>query len=405
VKIMNAPSTVWLPKAFLVVLLFGLVTCGSKTQDSGLGNVEQGSVIIPVETIPGVTRAKFQTRTLVGDLEIPWDIAIDTLGRLWFTERNGRVSVADTSSGQTQVVGVIPGVLERGESGLMGMAFHPDFPASSWVYFAHSYDGGGGSVKNRLIRMTFDGFQLHTPEILLNNIPGNFNHNGSRLVVGADRLLYMSTGDAEGPSLAIDLASLAGKILRLDLNGRAAPNNPFATEVYSFGHRNPQGLVFSPGTDILYATEHGPSANDEVNRILVGRNHGWPEQQGYCFDEDVPGIPEAQFCRENNVNEPVAIWTPTVAPSGADFYTSAVIPGWAGSLLFSTLKGEALYRMTLGTEGGQAIGQEILFKGEFGRLRDVAVGGHGEIYLATSNRDGRGDILGADRIVQITYIP
>jgi glucose/arabinose dehydrogenase len=174
--------------------------------------------------------------------------------------------------------------------------------------------------------------------------------------------------------------------------------------VYSFGHRNPQGLAFSTTINALYATEHGPSANDEVNIVLAGRNHGWPEVQGYCSDEDVPGIPEAQFCRENNVNEPIAVWTPTIAPSGAEFYDSDAVPGWAGSLLFTTLKGQALYRLTLGTSG-TALRQEILFQGEFGRLRDVAVGGRGEVYLATSNRDGRGDILGADRVVQITYIP
>ena len=387
----------------LGICFLSLLACRGNVQGPNTGE-EMSPTEMPPESGFGVARERFQIRTLVGDLNTPWDIAIDPLGRLWITQRGGAVSVVDTASGISQGVGRVPEVFQRSESGLMGMAFHPDFPTTPQIYFAHSYNGGGGSVKNRLIRMAFDGFQLHSPETLLDNIPGNFNHNGSRLVVGPDRMLYMSTGDAEGPNLAIELDSLAGKILRLDLNGRAAPDNPFATEVYSFGHRNVQGLAFDPVTQDLYATEHGPSANDEINRILPGRNHGWPEVQGFCHDED-NGLAEVQFCLENNVNEPIVIWTPTIAPSGAAFYPSDTIPGWAGSLLFTTLKDQALYRITIGREGERAVGQEVFFQNEFGRLRDVVVGGRGEIYLATSNRDGRGDILGADRIIQITYLP
>lgn len=390
----------WMWSALLLVS-----ACGDNPQSSTPAPEEEKPTIVPSETIPGVTRNDFQIRTLVGDLSIPWDLQIASNGQLWVTQRGGTVTVVDTATGLVQNVGTVSGVLERGEGGLMGMALHPDYPANATIYFAHSYDGGGGSVKNRLVRLGFDGFQLHSQETLLDDIPGSFNHNGARLLVGPDRFIYMTTGDAEGPNRAIDLASLAGKILRLTLDGRAAPGNPFATEIFSFGHRNAQGLAFAPATDILYATEHGPSSNDEINRILVGRNHGWPEVHGYCHDEDVFGGAEAQFCRENNVNEPVAIWTPTVAPAGAEFYTSTTIPGWDGSFLFTALKGQALYRITLGSEGGRAVGQEVLFQGEFGRLRDVAVGGRGELYLATSNRDGRGDILGADRVIQVTYRP
>jgi len=392
-------------KWFFVCVFCGLIGCSIKPQGPENGNNDEGSGSNASDTMQDVERENFKTRTLVGDLDTPWDIALDPSGRLWVTERGGRVTVIDTTTGQAQQVGVIAEVLERGESGLMGMAFHPDFPVTPQIYFVHSYNSGGGSVKNRLVRSLFDGFQLHSQETLLNNIPGSFNHNGSRLVIGPDRLLYMSTGDAEGPNLAIDLSSLAGKILRLDLDGNAAPNNPFASEVYSFGHRNPQGLVFEPVTNRLFATEHGPSTNDEINLILEGRNHGWPEVHGFCSDEDVDGLAEAQFCRENNVHEPLFAWTPTIAPSGTSFYDSDAIPNWRGSLLFTTLKNQALHRLTLSSEGTQVIAQDVLFQQEFGRLRDVVVGGRGEIYLATSNQDGRGNISGADRIIQITYMP
>jgi glucose/arabinose dehydrogenase len=139
----------------------------------------------------------------------------------------------DTATGQVTRVGVIDDVIEQSESELMGMAFHPDFPATPYIYFAHSYDNGGNDIRNRLIQMRFDGATLANREILLQDIPGNFNHNGSRLAIGSDRLIYMTTGDAQGPNLAVELPSLAGKILRLTLDGRVPANNPFRTEIYS----------------------------------------------------------------------------------------------------------------------------------------------------------------------------
>lgn len=352
-----------------------------------------------------ITRADFEIRTLFGNLDTPWDLNIDPLGNLWVTERGGAVSLIDTSSGQSVKIGEINGVLQRGESGLMGFDFHPDYPQIPDVYFSHSYDGGGGTIKNRLVRATISNNTIVSQTVVLNDIPGSFNHNGSRVVVGPDRYVYVSTGDAEGPNRAIELDDLGGKILRLDLDGSPAAGNPFGDEIYSFGHRNPQGLAFDPTSGLLYATEHGTNANDELNLILAGRNHGWPEVHGYCADEDVDGLAEAQYCRENNVNEPLAVWTPTIAPSGAIFYNATAIPGWQGSMLFTTLKGQALYRVAIGDISAAAQVFGPLFEGEFGRLRDVVVGGRGELYLATSNRDGRGTISGADRIIQVTYRP
>jgi len=387
---------------FLLCILIFLVGCNSvpvisdSVPDDADGSGASGDTI---------TRANFQIRTLVGNLDTPWDINIDPMGNLWVTERGGAVSIVDTSSGQSDRVGEIQGVLERGESGLMGFDFHPDYPQIPEIYFSHSYDGGGGSVKNRVVKTTITNRSIVSQMIILDDIPGSFNHNGSRVVVGPDRLLYISTGDAEGPNRAIELDNLSGKILRLELDGTPALGNPFGDEIYSFGHRNPQGLAFNSSNGFLYATEHGTGANDELNLILAGRNHGWPEVHGFCFDEDVDGLAEMQYCQENNVNEPIAVWTPTIAPSGATFYDADTIPGWSGSLLFTTLKGQALYRVI--TSDMEATAQVFgpLFEREFGRLRDVVVGGRGELYLATSNRDGRGSISGADRIIQVTYKP
>jgi glucose/arabinose dehydrogenase len=216
--------------------------------------------------------------------------------------------------------------------------------------------------------------------------------------VGPDRLLYLTMGDAGNRQAAQDPGSLSGKILRLTLDGRPAPGNPLGNAVFSLGHRNPQGLVFHPATGALYASEHGPDSDDEVNLIERGRNYGWPEVAGFCDRPD-----ERRFCGSNNVAEPLYAWTPTVGISGADFYTGSLFPGWRGSLLVTALRGTALYRLTLSPDGRRVTSAERLLAGELGRLRDVLMGPDGSVYLATSNRDGRGRAGPQDdRIVRLT---
>ena len=347
----------------------------------------------PVGDVEGL-----RVETVVTGLDTPWDIAWGPDGLIWVTERGGRVSRVNTSTGQRTTAGQIPDVAESGESGLMGLAFHPDFSSQPFVYFTHSYSQSG-SLRNRLVRARWDGQTLGTPDVLLSNIPGASIHDGSRIAVGPDRLLYMTTGDAASQDLAQDRNSLAGKVLRLTLTGQPAPGNAFGTAVYSVGHRNPQGLVFHPTSGALYSTEHGPSDNDEVNVIVAGRNFGWPTVHGLC-DNDVGN--ERTFCQANNVVEPLATWTPTIAPAGADIYVADLIPQWKGSLLFASLGARAMFRLTLSADGQSVTARETLYQGQFGRLRDVLVGPDGSVYLATSNRDGRGNPSSDDdRILRI----
>lgn len=206
-------------------------------------------------------------------------------------------------------------------------------------------------------------------------------------------------GDASNTALPQDRNSLSGKILRLTLDGAPAPGNTLGGYVYTMGHRNPQGLAFAPG-GALYSTEHGPSDNDEVNRIESGRNYGWPNVRGMC-DGDA-GAGERTFCTANNVAEPLATWTPTIAPAGVVYYDASLIPAWRGSLLFTTLKGSALYRLQLSDDGRSVVAQQRLFEGTYGRLRAIVVAPDGSVYLGTSNRDGRGS-PGAqdDRILRV----
>jgi aldose sugar dehydrogenase len=249
------------------------------------------------------------------------------------------------------------------------------------------------------VRMRWDGSALGAPTVLLDGIIGAGIHNGSRIAVGPDKMLYISTGDAGSGERAQDRGSLNGKILRLTPDGRAAPDNPFGDVVWSYGHRNPQGLVFHPTTGVLYETEHGPSDNDEINIIRRGGNYGWPNVHGRCDDDN---FGERAFCAAHNVVEPLTTWTPTIAPTGADFYMSDRISGWRGTLLFTALSG-ALYRATLSPDGQRIASMEKLLTGRFGRLRDVLVAPNGDVYVATSNRDGRGSPTSDDdRILRLS---
>jgi glucose/arabinose dehydrogenase len=331
-------------------------------------------------------------------LDTPWDLAWGPDGMIWISERGGRISRMDASSGVRSVAGTLS-VLQSGEGGLMGIAFHPDFAHQPFVYAMHTYRTIIGA-RNRLVRMRWNGRALEAPAVLFDGIPGGGIHNGSRIVVGPDKLLYITTGDAGSDRMAQDRNALGGKILRLTLDGKPAPGNPFGNATWSYGHRNPQGLVFHPATGVLYETEHGPNDNDEVNIIRRGGNYGWPDVHGYC-DDDIG--PEREFCRRNAVVEPLAAWTPTIAISGADLYLSDRIHGWYGSLLATSLKGEALYRLTLSADGLRITSREVLLSTRFGRLRDVLVTPNGDVYLATSNRDGRGSpSRDDDRIIRLT---
>jgi glucose/arabinose dehydrogenase len=337
---------------------------------------------------------RLQVETLARDLDTPWDLAWGPDSMIWFTERGGRVSRLDLASGRVTPAGEIA-VAESGESGLMGMAFHPDFPRQPWIYFAHSYSSGG--IRNRLIRMSWRAGRLQNPETLLENIPGRGNHDGSRLAIGPDRLLYMTMGDAGDAENAQDQNSLSGKILRLTLDGRPAPGNPFDNATWSWGHRNPQGLAFMTATGMLYSSEHGPGDADEVNVVLKGRNYGWPAVHGAC-DTDA----ERNFCRQHDVVEPITEYTPTIGISGLAVYESDRIPGWRGSLLVTSLRGARFLHITLTPDGRRAASQEDLLRGEYGRLRDVLVTPDGAIYIATSNKDGRGSPAPQDdRILRI----
>jgi glucose/arabinose dehydrogenase len=232
----------------------------------------------------------------------------------------------------------------------------------------------------------------------LEGIPGASTHNGSRLAIDSANFLYMTTGDAANTSTSQDLSSLNGKVLRLELDGSVPEDNPLpGSPVWSWGHRNPQGLVFAP-SGLLYSSEHGPSSDDELNIIEQGRNYGWPQVKGFC-DE----VTETSFCADSNVYEPLAAWTPTLAVAGTDYYAHSALPEWENSILITSLKASRLVALKLGSNGRAIANETHYFQNWFGRLRDLCISPAGDVYLAVSNRDGRGTVRpGDDRIVKIS---
>jgi glucose/arabinose dehydrogenase len=344
-----------------LIVVFAVVVTGACSSDpDSEGAAERrtpGEVAVPGETTTVTETAQGPVRLATSDvatgLDTPWSMAFDRDGKLWFTERPGRVRrLGDEPE-------TVDGVVEQGESGLHGIAF--DNVGRRYLYFTAADD-------NRVVRFDAPGAP---PTVLVSGIRKAQIHDGGRMALGPDGALYIGTGDAAQPNLAQDDGSLNGKVLRLDTTtGKAA--------VFSKGHRNVQGLCFAPGGRFL-ATEHGPERGDEVNELRQGFNGGWPGTTG------------------NGIKN----WTPTIAPAGCAVYDADLIPGWKGSMLFVTLKDKDLRRLTFNSDGSVA-SEEILFNNTFGRLRDVVVAPDGSVYIATSNKDGRGDPLaGDDRIIRI----
>ena len=328
---------------------------------------------------------RFRVETVAQSLEVPWAMAFAPDGRLFVTERAGRVRILNLSTSTSELALTLDGVLAQGEAGLLGLALDPDFAQNHWVYLYSTAAIAGGAV-NRVVRYREVNARLVERVVLLDGIPAAQIHDGGRLRFGPDGLLYITTGDANVPSLAQDLASYAGKILRLTQDGTTPRDNPFASPIYSSGHRNPQGLDWHPSTGDLWASEHGPTGNDEINVIRSGANYGWPRIEGAGT---LPGM-----------ESPLNFYNPAIAPSGASFYRGQRFPGFDGSLFVGTLRGGHLLRLR--TDARRVIAQERLLDGRFGRIRDVVSGPDGYLYLCTNNRDGRGNPTATDdRILRL----
>ncbi|MFZ9006187.1 MAG: PQQ-dependent sugar dehydrogenase [Nitrosopumilaceae archaeon] len=314
------------------------------------------------------------------NLEIPWSIAWAPDGTVFFTERSGHLRVI-----QDEIVLEKPIFsLDVGgvEGGLLGIALDPNYQENHFIYLYYTYNDFL-STKNKVVRYVESNLTLTEDKVLIDNIPGGPFHDGGRIQFGPDGKLYITTGDAGNADLAQDKNSVAGKILRINSDGSIPEDNPFpSSSVYSYGHRNPQGIDWDEFGNLV-ATEHGPSgwrgvAHDEINLIVPGGNYGWPDIIG-----------SETF--EGKISPILHTGDDTWAPSGSEFYDGDKIPQWTGKYFVATLRGNHLHLIDFDLEKNTVLSDEKIFSGEFGRLRDVSTGPDGFLYVLTSNQDGRGE--------------
>lgn len=331
------------------------------------------------DVVQGVMRQDMQEndfQTIATGLVIPWEIAFLPGGDLLVTERAGHLRRITPDGAVTEIAG-IEGAGIFGEGGLLGAAVHPKFDENGWIYLYQTTATEAG-VRNRVSRYRLKGDALVGRMTIIQDIPGASNHDGGRLAFGADGKLYVTTGDAGQPALAQDLNSPAGKILRLNDDGTIPAENPFGTAIWSYGHRNPQGLAWD-AQGRLWATEHGQMSFDELNLIEPGKNYGWPEYEG---DEQAEGIVKPVVHSGATV---------TWAPAGMAFH--------GDSMFFGGLRGESLYQAKIGKE---PVAVRAHFEKKYGRIRAVVLGPDGMLYFTTSNRDGREAVYqGDDKIIRV----
>ena len=329
--------------------------------------------------------AEINVEIVLDNLKNPWEIEFAPDGKIFFTERDGKLWVIDNES-ILQLVAEFP-ASNTSEGGLLGLELDPDFENNQFLYIYQTYLDIP-THQNKVVRYTVNNNQLTDELILIDNIPGAIWHDGGRIKFGPDEMLYITTGDATNANLSQDPASVAGKILRINSDGTIPNDNPFNSPVFSYGHRNPQGLAWNEN-GILVSSEHGPSgergyAHDEINVIERGKNYGWPIIVGDSND----------MAYTNPILHSGDI---TWAPSGLLYYNSDKISEWKGKFLVATLRGEHVMVLDLDLENDVVNSAEKIFQGDYGRIRNFVQGPDGDVFMLTSNGNN-------DKILQISTL-
>ena len=366
----------WTLVLFCVIVLSLITGCSDNETGS-----ETEPVNVSEEVIP------YNIEIVADGLNVPWEMVFLDEKTMYFTERPGSLRVIHNGELKKEpLLELGSPFISNGEGGLLGLEIDPNFEENRYMYIYHSYEKDG-MVQNRVLRLIVQEEKAEIDRVILDDIVGDTNHNGGRIKIGPDGMLYITAGDKYEPELAQDKDSMGGKIFRIHLDGSIPVDNPFpGSPVYSYGHRNPQGLAWHPETGQLYSSEHGQSAHDELNRIEAGQNYGWPIIEG---DQTEVGM----------VSPILHSGSETWAPSGMTFVSTGP---WKNQLLVANLRGRQLLKVELEPNGNEVKNVQSLFKEEYGRIRHIVEGPDGSLYILTNNKDGRGlPGDGDDRIIRL----
>lgn len=330
-------------------------------------------------------------------LDHPWAVAFLPDGRFLVTERSGQLLVVAEGEEPIAVAGV-PEVEARGQGGLLDVVLARDFESSGRVYMTFSEPassaglqrGTGTAVLSATLDLSGEAPELREQDVIfrMNNFDNSTRHFGSRIAIGPDGNLFVTLGERGTMERAQDPADLAGGVVRIAADGSVPEDNPkldgWAAEFWSIGHRNPQGAAIRPSDGALFTVEHGARGGDELNKPLAGRNYGWPV---ITYGVDYSGLPIGEGTEKEGMEQPLHYWDPSISPSGLAFYEGPLMGDWEGDLLLGGLSGALLVRLDM--DGDTVAGEERLFEGQLGRIRDVRVGTDGAVYLLTDEDNGR----------------
>jgi len=369
-------------KKRILITIVGVVLCAASVS---------AEPVVVNRTVGTYTseQESFRLVQVAEGLTEPWSFAFLPDGSVLVTEISGSLFHID---GRTvREIDGVPSVSATGQGGLLDIVLDPDFSPNRLVYFsfADRYEFGLGTA---VARGRLRGTRLRDVEVIfrMNRSSGGGRHFGSRLVFGTDGMLYVTIGDRGAQDRAQDPGDHAGSLVRIRPDGSIPADNPFddgrdgAPEVYSYGHRNAQGIAVNPETGEIWLHEHGPQGGDEINIVEAGANYGWPViTYGANYGT---GTQIGEGTSKPGMEQPVTYWVPSIAPSGMAFSTGSSFPGWQGDLFVGALVARHLRRVEL--DGDSVVGEEVLLDGVVGRVRDVRVGPDGLIYLVTDERSG-----------------
>jgi glucose/arabinose dehydrogenase len=333
--------------------------------------------------------------TVAGGLNHPWSLAFLPDGRMLVTERSGNLRLVTSDGSESRPIAGVPAVKARGQGGLLDVVLDPDFATNHLIYLSYAEPRSGGLAGTAVARGRLDeeALRLSDVAVIFRQEPGysGNNHYGSRLVFASDGTLFVTLGERfDLRDKAQDLATDLGKIVRINRDGSIPRDNPFVgregarPEIWSYGHRNPQGAALNPRTRTLWAIEHGPRGGDEVNIVRKGANYGWPViGYGVHYSGAKIGVGTSKAGME----QPIFYWDPSIAPSGAAFLTSDRYPGWQNSLFTGALASQALVRLEL--QGDRVAREERLLTDLGARIRDVRQGPDGLLYILTDASNGQ----------------